>query len=383
MIAGLFIYVYIILGILVLWYDAQKMPQKAYDRAWMIVYVILALLAAFSYKVGPDTQVYMDMYDAMPKLSGLSAKVFTMTRSQPLYVLAMSLCKTIYDDFLSLQLLQIFLLYHSMYLLLKRLDLRKFWVLFLFMGYCYFALLSGRRECFGLSCCFYAMLFFLDKKWTPYYLLVLAGFLFHTGMIIFFVFPFTKLLKKMSLTNIIMLAVAVFLVQYGFGFIKGLSNVVNKDDSIMRYSMKEEVDMGFTTWLLITVELIIFIWFVVKGNSEKYQDYTKDLIYIGILSVMMSYLSAALPILYRYRAHFAVFQYFTLQESFRNTKKNINLVAVIFLVFCYSPISTFSSAMKTQNATYYYCSVFSSDSDKAAMTTMRNRNRKVKVWNSY
>ena len=374
MVAGLFIYIYIALGILVFLYDTQKRPQKYYDRVWKIFYAFLALLAAFSYMVGPDTQGYMEIFDDLPKLSGLTAMDFLLTRSQPLFVLTSSLCKTIYNDFLILQLLQIFLLYHSLYLLLKKLDLRKFWVLFLFMGYCYFALLSGRRECFGLASCLYAMLFFFEKKWVPFYLLVLAGFLYHTGMIIFFVFPFFKRFKKLSLTNIVVLAVAVFFAQYGFDLLKSLGNIVNEDDSIMRYNMKENMEMKFTTFLLITVELAVMILFVVKGNSRKYDGYAKDCIYIGVLSVMLSYLSPALPILYRYRVHFAVFQYYTIYECFRNAKKNAVFIAAIFIVFCYSPISTFSNAMRTQKSIYYYCSVFSSNSDKAAMNTMWNRN---------
>ena len=373
MIAGLLIYIYIILGILVIYFDTQKRPQKAYNRVWNIVFVTLALIAAFSYKVGPDTQGYMDDYDALPNIFNLTVMDFILTRNQPLFVLLCSLCKTIYNDFITLQLVQIFLIYHSMYLLLKKLDLRKFWVLFLFFGYCYLALLSGRRECLGLACCLYAMLFFMESKWIPYYILVFAGFMFHSGMIIFVVFPFIKLFKKVSLLYIVLLATAVFFIQYGFDILKSLSNVVNEDDSIMRYSMEEDVDMGFTTILLITVELIIMIWFVVRGNSKKYQGYSKDFIYIGILSIMLSYLSGALPILYRYRVHFAIFQYFTLRECFRNAKKDAIMIATIFLVFCYSPVTTFSSAMRQQNASYYYCTVFSSDSAKATMNSMRDR----------
>ena len=49
MIAGLLIYIYIILGILVIYFDTQKRPQKAYNRVWNIVFVTLALIAAFSW----------------------------------------------------------------------------------------------------------------------------------------------------------------------------------------------------------------------------------------------------------------------------------------------------------------------------------------------
>lgn len=167
MIAGLFIYIYIVLGFMVLLFDALNQAKKSYYRVWHIIYIVLALLAAFSYKVGPDTQTYMDEFKMVPNIFNLTFNDFFQTRNQPFYVVMCSLCKTVYNDFLMLQLTQVFLIYHSLYLLLKKLDLMKFWVLFLFFGYCYLALLSGRRECFGLACCLYAMLFFMKRQWLP------------------------------------------------------------------------------------------------------------------------------------------------------------------------------------------------------------------------
>lgn len=177
----------------------------------------------------------------------------------------------------------------------------------------------------------------------------------------------------MSFNYIILLAIAVFMLQYSFDALQSLSSIVNEDDSIMRYTIAHDVEMGFSTIFLITVELLIILFLVVRGNSTKYKGNVKDIIYIGILSIILSYLSGVLPILYRYRVHFAVFQYFVIQECFCHAKKNAVAISMIFLIFCYSPIATFSDAIKKSESFYYYCSVFSSDTAKNEMTAVRNR----------
>ena len=375
MIPGLFIYIYILLGFLVLLFDTQKRSPKQYLKIFNVVFVVLAMLAAFSYGVGNDTLRYSDYFHDFSKLNELEWGDFQQVRYQPLYVIICSICRTIYDDLFSFQLVQITLLYHSLYLVLRKLDLRKFWVLFLFFGYCYTALLSGRRECIGLAFCLYAMLFYMDNKWIPYYALVFCGFMCHSGMIIFAAFPLIKLLKGMSIWNVLIIFVVVYLIQFILGYLEMLGMLLSLDeeDSLMRYGQMQEEQLKFTTIILILVQLAIFIWFAVKKNERNLTGYSKDFIYIGILFVVLGFLSAAMPIMYRYRVHFAVFSYFTLRECFKSTKRNTLLIAMFFVVFSYSPVSTFVNAMKTSNASYYYCSVFSSNEAKEQMNVLRQR----------
>ena len=341
------------------------------------VYVIIALTAAFSYGVGNDTYGYRMVLHESPILSNISLKDFTQSRHQPLFVFICSLCRTIYDDLLVLQLVQIFLIYHSLYLVLKKLDLCKFWVLFLFFGYCYLALLSGRRECFGLAFCLYAMLFYLENKWAKYYILVLIGFLFHSGMVIFAVFPLMKLLGNNNFLGIVIIFVCVYIIQFVFQYVQLFEEFVNENDSIVRYSLEEGQQLQSTTILLITIELLIFIWYAVRDDNGRQYGYgDKSLVYLGLLHVALGFLSSALPIIYRYRAHFAVFAYFALNQCFCNAKNRI-VVAAIFLVFSYTPVATFIYGCKNHPLAFYYCSYFSSQYAKEEMDALT----KMVHWN--
>lgn len=373
MISGLFIYVYILLGLFVLVFDTTEWTVKPYNRAFNFLFLLLAFLSAFSYGVGPDTGRYIIEFNNFHDLPHLTKYDFSMTRDQPLYVLVNSLCKTIYDDFLTLQLLQVFLLYHSLYLVLRMLDLRKIWLLFLFFGSNYISVLSGRRECFGLACCLYAMLFYINNRWIFYYILVILGFLFHSGMFVFALFPLLKLLEKVTIINVVVVVVSIFLVQYLFEYIQVFDDVVNDDDSILRYSFESDNQLKFSTGLYVFIQLLIFFWMVVKENGNFYDGYEKDFIYLSFFSVSLVFLSASLPIIYRYRVHFAVFSYFTIRECFKKSNKKL-IVALLFVIFSYSPVATFIATMHDHPSVFNYCSVFSSDYDKAMQDFILNNN---------
>ena len=59
MIPGFFIYIYILIGLFVLIFDAFEWSVKAYNRAFNFLFLLLALLSAFSYGVGADTAHYI------------------------------------------------------------------------------------------------------------------------------------------------------------------------------------------------------------------------------------------------------------------------------------------------------------------------------------
>ena len=367
MIPGLLIYVYILLGILVFFLDAGNSKNIKYDKVFNAVFVIIALVAALSYDLGTDTIRYMHYYDSVPEISKLSIIDFLTTRYEPLFVLLNSLCRSLWDDYLLLQIVQTFLLYHSLYLFLKKYDLRKFWVLFLFFGYCFLALHSGKRECFGLSCCLYAFLFYSENKWVPYYVLVTCGFLFHTGMFIFYILPFVKYLRNLKNFGWVILFAVLFFSTYLFRYIQLLDPVVNEDASILQYELEEDGQLKLSTAILNVTQLLIVFIFALR-TKKKYTDYRLDFIYFGVILISFGFLSPSLPILYRYNSHLAVFLYFTIQECMRNVNLKMNLLkALIFIVFAYSPISIFSYGMKFPSVNYYYCSIFASQQDKNAI----------------
>lgn len=370
MISGFFIYVYIVIGLLVLYFDTPKRQPKGYDSFFKAVFVLLALLVAFRYKVGPDTARYMVNFNDTPPLYQLAVKDFNLSRFQPIFVLINSFCKTIYDDFVSVQILQATLFYHSFYLILKKLDLKKFYILFFFFGANYLAELSGLRECFGLSFCMYALLFYMNKKWVQYYTFVVAGILCHSGMVIFLALPLVKFFNKLSIKNIVIIAAALLLLQPAFDYLQLFSVLVGEDASILSYELGRG-QLRFSTLLFILMRLAVVILFLFNGKT-KYDEYKKDFIFWGVIYIYLGFYTEVLPILYRFAAHFAIFYFFMVQETFKHAKRTPIIIAAIFVLFSYTPIARFAADLEKLRSDYYYCSVFSSTDDKIIMSQYSN-----------
>ena len=370
MIAGFFIYIYVFLGLLVLFFDASKQPEKVYNKVFNIVYIILGLLVALRYKVGPDTATYMVFFNEVPTIKDFSLDYFNFSRFQPLYVLLNSLCKTIYDNFVTIQILQAFLFFHSFYLLMRKLDLRKFYILFLFFGANYFAEMSGMRECFGLSFCMYGLLFYIEKKWISYYSLVFAGILCHSGMVIFLVLPLIKLFRSISILNIIIIGVVFIVLKPAFDYLQIFSILLNEGDSLLNYSFQEGGQLRMSTLLFIVMRLAVIVYFIFICSKDKYNDYSKDFIYLGIVYIFLGFFTESMPILYRFAAHFALFYFFCIKESLKCAKSAPIIVALMFVLFSYTSVMRFSSDMNEIPTVYNYCSVFSSDNSKAKMNSL-------------
>lgn len=366
MFPGLFLYIYVLIGFCTLYFDVSKRPQKVYDRTFNVLYVFLALLVAFRYKVGPDTFRYMLRFSETPILTELSFSDFDLSRFQPMYVLIYSLSKTIYNDFLVVQIFQASLFYHSFYLLLKILDLKKFYILFFFFGSNYLAELSGLRECLGLSFCMYALLFYMNNKWVQFYVLVVTGMLCHSGMFVFLALPLMKLFRTMSITNIFIMAFGLLLMGPAFKYLQLFSVLVGEEASILSYEL-EDGQLRYSTFVFIILKLVVVIYFFFV-RKRWYDGYQRDFVYLGIFYIFLGFYSEALPILYRFTAHFAIFYFFIIQETFRHSKKNVLMITAMFILFSYTPIARFVNDMRTQPSEYNYCSVFSSEHEKIIMS---------------
>ena len=336
--------------------------RKGYLKTFKCFYTLLALLVAFRYGVGVDTSNYMAAYDEVPPINNLEIEDFIRFRFQPFYLIINSLCKYMTDNFVLLQIFQSILFYHSLYLLLKKLNLRKFYILFIFYTYMYFSSgMAAMRESFALAFCMYGLNYYLCSKWIKYYILVFIGFMFHTGAIIFFIFPFYKLFKKRNLRNYLLFIIGCC---FAFSLITILQNLLGNliaDGSISRYSLN-----GGSINKINTIRNIIILWiiymFCIK-SKKAHNTYSMDIILLGATYVVMDLFSGSfLPILFRFSSHFFIFFCCCTKIIIDNIhKKNLTSFFVIFFLF-YQPIARCQGLFNKETKQYfYYSSVFSFD----------------------
>ena len=336
--------------------------RKGYLKTFKCFYTLLALLVAFRYGVGVDTSNYMAAYDEVPPINNLEIEDFIRFRFQPFYLIINSLCKYITNNFVLLQIFQSILFYHSLYLLLKKLNLRKFYILFIFYTYMYFSSgMAAMRESFALAFCMYGLNYYLCSRWIKYYILVFIGFMFHTGAIIFFIFPFYKLFKKRNLRNYLLFIIGCC---FAFSLITILQNLLGNliaDGSISRYSL-----IGGSINKINTIRNIIILWiiymFCIK-LKKAHNTYSMDIILLGATYVVMDLFSGSfLPILFRFSSHFFIFFCCCTKIIIDNIhKKNLTSFFVIFFLF-YQPIARCQGLFNKETKQYfYYSSVFSFD----------------------
>lgn len=356
----LFIVISILLLLLALYHDLiRRGKSKNYMRIYNFIYVFLALLMAFRYGVGIDTPRYMLLYDLIPNLLHLGLDDFNIYRAQPLYIFINSVCKTIYDNFVTLQLLQAALFFHSFYLISKKLDLRKFYLLLCFFCYDYIHVQSALRECFGLAFCFYALYFYLEKKWLHYYSLVFLGFMCHSGMIVFFFIPLIRLFKRVNVKGILIISGLVILT-FVIAFQYQDYLILVGEGSLGRYLSGEEIEGAFRLSSLLYFILFVLFWYFLCARN--YRGEHVDFVYLGLIFLLFVLIgSSYLPILYRYTTHFLIFYFYCISYMLRKAGRDTIVIFMLLLLFYYSPLRRFAIKLTVDPSVSHYCSVFSSD----------------------
>ena len=139
MIPYLFQTIFVFLIIIAIIFDLGKVSYKSYTKTFKCIYIVLAILSALRYGVGADTPSYMVAYEYIPNIKDLNESTFLFFRFQPLYIIVNSICKTIYQDFVVVQIIQCILFFHSFYLLIDYFHIKKMYLLLIFYCYVYFS----------------------------------------------------------------------------------------------------------------------------------------------------------------------------------------------------------------------------------------------------
>lgn len=102
-----YISLFLFFVILSLIYDFLQHKIKIKKNFFILCCVILSLVAGLRYRIGVDSMRYMEVFEKLPKLSDWLSVDFSIA-NQPLWLLINVVCKSIYDDFVLVQLVQAF-----------------------------------------------------------------------------------------------------------------------------------------------------------------------------------------------------------------------------------------------------------------------------------
>jgi hypothetical protein len=186
--------------------------KNSLDIPWYFLFFVLFLLMAFSYKLGGDTFNYLRDFEEFPTISELSfADIFEFKYS-PFWVILVSTIKSIFNDFIALQILRSFFINAVVFWFANRFCKYRFtFVLFYYFYFYLYFNTEIQRE--SISICFFLLSipYFLSSNWKKYYAIAAIALMFHYSSVIIFIFPFLKNLT-FNIRNLLIVSISLFMI---------------------------------------------------------------------------------------------------------------------------------------------------------------------------
>lgn len=280
---------YILVLIPLAFFAALEIKYKATVDRNGIVYplflVTFILVAGLRWKVGGDSISYEDFfYNELVPLEQMGNFEFSLTKFEPLFILFMSLCKTVHSEFWFFQLVHACIVNITFFAFFKKYTPFKFNALLIYaFGYFFYFNMEILREVLAICVFIYIYPLYHKKKWFTYFLCsILACFLHFSALILLFL-PLARN-RKLTPNGIILIFAVVFIIVFFSTNIGFLLDLLGQDSISSRYLLYSNVVLNFFG---IAFNFIFFVLFpyVLYKYVLKREGVTvfEDLVFIYFL----------------------------------------------------------------------------------------------------
>lgn len=275
--------IYIILFFLffipAIFYDLLK-QSKGRNFVYVAECVILILFVGLRFRVGGDTLYYMEYFLEYPSLLELHTFDFSEAPFNPLWYILNALCISIYDDFITFQLVHALIVNVTFFWFFNKYSTHKFSlvVLYFFAFFCYYNM-EILREILPICIFMISWQYLITKKWLQYFGLSLLALGFHSSALILFLYPFILLIvRKASWLRMNLYVIVILIITY---FINGnelLQTFVYYffDDGVMGDKLEHYSNLGGANlvgtiyiYIYMCIPILILIWLQQKYNIES------------------------------------------------------------------------------------------------------------------
>lgn len=275
--------------------------------SYKILCIIFVLLSGLRYRLGLDTLNYSYMFNyEVPLLSMISIDDITDSYSEPLFLLLMSIIKTLFGSFWVLQLVQAAFINVLIFLYIKKHSKNIFCCVLLYFIWKFFTYnMEELRASIAVVICLFANDFVLEKKWAKGVILYLIASLFHYSAIVLVITPFLLFLRfnyKAVIIAFLAYGGGVFLQNYFSDFIFLLSiNDIAMDKMENYFDEGTLFSQNVNIFGLIQyfVQFLFYSYFAIMILKRKHSMCVKlePFVVIGLLFLIMS---IPVPLFYRY-----------------------------------------------------------------------------------
>ena len=165
---------------------------------YRIILTISILLSGFRFRVGLDTVQYLELfYSSIPKIEELSYDNLFSSYMEPLFLMMMSIVKSLFGRFYFVQLLQAIIVNALIFKYIRKHSSYIFFCVFLYFVWKYFTYnMEEMRASIALVICLYANDYIIEKKVIKGMLLFLISLLFHYSAALLLLTPIILIINK-------------------------------------------------------------------------------------------------------------------------------------------------------------------------------------------
>lgn len=170
--------------------------EKKNNALYSFLCLLNILVFGLRYRVGIDTLNYIDLYSSVPSIGSFSLLNIKGSTTAPLFLLLMSFCKSITNDFVLFQMIHSIVLNVTIFAFFKKTCDNPFvgFLLFFFFLGTYFNT-EILKESYAICCFLWGYDAMMMKNWKKYYLFAILGMGFHYGALILFLIPMFMMLR--------------------------------------------------------------------------------------------------------------------------------------------------------------------------------------------
>lgn len=241
------LYSLIILSLIIHFYLFDVRKASRMSKFWFRFYFLaFVLVAGLRYKVGGDTNNYINHWETLPLLNEMSLSDILKMAWNPLWIVLSSATKMVSQEFFVFQLVHAIIFNFAIFKFIdKYSEFRFFSLLIYFIGFYFYYNMEILRESLAIAMFIIGYIYYNKGRFLYFSIFILLAILFHTSAIIALFIPIFSRIKfnAIGITTVLFLGVGllffsdkimvIFLTENSMSKISNYSNIIANANGII------------------------------------------------------------------------------------------------------------------------------------------------------
>ncbi len=313
----IYLFVLLFFALNFLFSDSHIKIRGVINLPLLLSLIFLILLAGFRFRVGFDTINYNRYFEEMESLSTLNSNSFLTDRFQPLWILLVAICKSIYPSIYILQLIISIFFNFSVFRVFSKFGLIGFFpIIIYFNTYYFFYNFEVMRESVAVSIFLFSFPYLVRRNWFQYIAFSFLAYLFHASAAVLLIIPLLSIISGRIVVYVFAIMFFTFLLFFSElmdFFIANIdlsSSFIYFDSYIYNFTNLNII--GLVAEALGKISLPLMLYYL-SMNSESKLHVFRPLL---LISALIGVVAIRLPIANRLNSYFFILYIMILSDYF-------------------------------------------------------------------